>query len=215
MWCETQIKSKEKFEDVIFSDECTVQLENHSKLCFRKKNQPRALKQRAKHPVKVHLWGGISCRGATRIIMFTGNMNAIRYGKILEEGLVPFVRACFPAGHRFQQDNDPKHSSRYINRLLKFHDIYWWKTPAESPDLNPIENCWGSLKQFLRSTYKPKNLDELMNGIEEFWQTLTPEVCTRYIRHLHKVMPKVIEEDGNPSGYWQLFTITAYIVSIV
>jgi len=40
-----------------------------------------------------------------------------------------------------------------------------------------------------------------MNGIEEFWQTLTPEVCTRYIRHLHKVMPKVIEEDGNPSGY--------------
>jgi len=39
--------------------------------------------------------------------MFTGNMKAIRNGKILEESLVPFVRACFPAGHRFQQDNDP------------------------------------------------------------------------------------------------------------
>jgi len=92
-------KNKEKFEDVIFSDKCTVQLENQSKLCFREKNQPWALKQCAKHPVKVHLWGGISCRGATRKIMFTGNMNAIRYGKILEEFLVPFVRACFPAGH--------------------------------------------------------------------------------------------------------------------
>jgi len=31
-----------------------------------------------------------------------------------------------------------------------------------------------------------------MNGIEEFWQTLMPEVCTRYIMHLHKVMPKII-----------------------
>jgi len=65
-------------------------------------------------------------------------------------------------------------------------------------NLRPIENCWGSLKQFLRSTYKPKNFEELMNGIEELWQTFTPEVCTRYIR---QVMPKVIEEDGNPSGY--------------
>ena len=58
----------------------------------------------------------------------------------------------------------------------------------------------GSLKQFLRSSYKPTNLQQLMNGIEEFWQSLTSEVCRKYIQHLHKVMPKVVEVDGNPSG---------------
>lgn len=182
-------------------DECTVQLDHHGRLCFRKEKEPRALKQRPKHPAKVHIWGGISTRGATKIIMFSGIMNAIKYGKIIEAGLVPFVRASFPDGHRLQQDNDPKHSSKYIRRLFKFHGIYWWKTPPESPDLNPIENCWGSLKQYLRSSYKPTNLDELMNGIEEFWQTLTPDVCKKYISHLQKVMPKVVEVDGNPSGY--------------
>ena len=68
-------------------------------------------------------------------------------------------------------------------------------------DLNPIENVWGSLKQYLRNVYKPKNLDELKEGIQQFWVTLTPEVCTRYIQHLTKVIPKVIEEEGGPSGY--------------
>ena len=122
-------------------------------------------------------------------------------GKIVEAGLVPFVRASFPDGHRLQQDNDPKHSSKYIRHLFKFHGIYWWKTPPESPDLNPIENYWGSLKQYLRSLYKPTNLEELLNGIEEFWQTLIPDVCKKYISHLQKVMPKVVQVDGNPSGY--------------
>ena len=78
---------------------------------------------------------------------------------------------------------------------------YWWPTPPESPDLNPIENIWGSLKQYLRNTYKPKNLVQLKEGIQQFWLTLTPEVCKRYIMHLKKVMPKVIEEGGGPSRY--------------
>ena len=200
-WCQQQLDNDERFYDVIFTDECTVQLDHHGRLCFRKEKERRILKQRAKHPAKIHIWGGISMREATRLIMFKGNMNAIKYGKIVEAGLVPFIRTVYPDGHRLQQDNDPRHRSNYIKRLFKFHDIYWWKTPAESPDLNPVENCWGSLKQYLRTTYKPTNTEELMNGIEEFWNSLTPEVCIKYIRHLHTVIPKVITVDGNPSGY--------------
>jgi len=151
--------------------------------------------------VKIHIWGGISLRGATKIIMFTGNMNAIRLGQIFEAGLLPFIREVFPDGHRLYQDNDPKHSSNYINDFFEEHEVDWWVSPPESPDLNPIENIWGSMKQYLRNHFKPKNFSELKEGIQQFWQTLTPEVCSRYIRHLHRVMPKVVEVDGNPSGY--------------
>ena len=77
-WCQQQLNDEEQFENVLFTDECTVQLDHHSRLCFKKQKQPRVLKQRPKHPAKVHIWGGISVRGATRIIIFTGNMNAIR-----------------------------------------------------------------------------------------------------------------------------------------
>ena len=200
-WCKEEIKSKDNFADIIFSDECTVQLEQHGRLCFRKKKQPRKLKPRPKHPPKLHIWGAISFHGASQIVMFTGNMDAHRYEQILERSLVPFIQDCYPSGHRFQQDNDPKHTSNHIDDYFESRHINWWRTPPESPDLNPIENVWGSLKQYLRNTYKPKNLTELKSGIEQFWQSLTPEVCKRYINHLNKVIPKVIQVDGNPSGY--------------
>ena len=72
---------------------------------------------------------------------------------------------------------------------------------AELPDLNPIENVWGSMKQYLRTAYKPKILEELRAGIERFWVTLTPEICKCYNGHLQQVMPKIVELQGEPSGY--------------
>ena len=195
------MRSKDTFSDIIFSDECTVQLEQHGRICFRKRLQPRKLKQRPKHPPKLHIWGGISARGATQLVMFKGIMIADRYQKILEKSLIPFIESCYPDHHRLQQDNDPKHTSHQIENFFEAKGINWWRTPPESPDLNPVENVWGSLKQYLRVYYKPKNLTELQEGIEQFWQTLTPNVCQRYISHLHKVIPEVIKVNGEPSGY--------------
>ena len=201
MWCKQQLRSKEEFSDVIFTDECTVQLEQHSRICFRKRFHPRILKQRAKHPIKLHIWGGISAKGATRLVMFTGIMNAQRLGAVYEAGLLPFIQDRFPHTHRLYQDNDPKHSSKFIENFLKQKGVNWWYTPPESPDINPIELVWGSLKQYLRNHYKPKKLEELKTGIEQFWLTLTPDRCRKYISHLKRVIPKIVQVGGGPSGY--------------
>jgi len=90
---------------------------------------------------------------------------------------LPFITEKFSGGHRLFHDNDPKHSSHYIEEFFKRNNVNWYPTPPESPDLNPIENVWGSMKQYLRIHYKPKNLQELKDGIQHFWLTLTPEVC--------------------------------------
>ena len=91
-----------------------MQLEQHSR--FRKRLQPRLLKQWAKHPVEVHNCGGISARSATNIVMLTGIMDAQQLSTVLEADLLPFLRIHYTAGHRLQQDNDPKHA----NRLRRF-----------------------------------------------------------------------------------------------
>ena len=136
----------ETFEDVVWSDETSVQLETHRRFhCYNKGQKPR-YKPRPKHPVKVHVWAGISCRGATGVCIFQGIMDAPLYTQILEEYLVPFIKDVYPDGHKFMQDNDPKHTSRHAQAFFAENSINWWKTPPESPDANPIENLWHELK---------------------------------------------------------------------
>ena len=200
-WCQQMLNDKETFDNVIFSDESSVQLDHHGRLCFRKVGHPRKLKPKPKHPPKVHVWAGISKRGATAIVIFTGTLTSTRYCDILQDALLPFITNVFPDGHRYQQDNDPKHTSNYTKDYLAKHSVNWWKTPAESPDLNPIENVWGSMKYFLRHQYKPTNISSLQAGIKQFWMSMTPNVCRRYIDHLQKVIPKVVEVSGAASGY--------------
>ncbi len=176
-------------------------MERHSKRCYRKKGQPKALKPKPKHPLKVHLWGGISCRGATKLVIFTGILVATRLIKIFDASLLPFVQSVYPESHRLMQDIDPKHSSKLGKKFLIDNGIHWWKTPPESPDLNPIENVWGSMKTYLRDNVKPHNQETLIGGIRDFWKMLTPDVCRKYVGHLKKVVPKVMEEKGGLSGF--------------
>ena len=136
----------------------------------------------AKHPVKVHVWGGISWKGRTPIVIFEGIMNAEGFEKIHREGLLPFLRDTYPAGHRLMQDNDPKHTSKRVVKFLQEEGVNWWETPPDSPDCNPVENPWHELKEF-------------------FWETVGVAKCRKYIKHLRQVIPRVIELNGVPTGY--------------
>ena len=128
-------------------------------------------------------------------------MDAILYVQILDQALIPFLEHVYPDGHRFMQDNDPKHTSRVAKTYFREKSINWWTTPAESPDLNPIENLWHELKEYVRREVKPTTKEELVRGIMQFWTTVTAEKCRKYIRHLHKVIPRVIELNGAATGY--------------
>lgn len=94
-----------------------------------------------------------------------------------------------------------KHTSNYAIDFLQRKNVNWWKTPAESPDLNPIENMWHELKEFNRREVNLQTKDELVAGIIKFWGTVTVEKCQKYINHLKKVIPKVIELNGAATGY--------------
>ena len=40
IWFKEQLETKEDFANIVFTDECTVQLEHHSHICFRKSCSP-------------------------------------------------------------------------------------------------------------------------------------------------------------------------------
>lgn len=49
--------------DTIYTDETTVQIETHRRTCCYKRGRKPCYKPKPKHPVKVHVWAGISHRG--------------------------------------------------------------------------------------------------------------------------------------------------------
>ena len=139
--------------------------------------------------------------GPLVFVFFEGIMDRFLYVDVLTKTLVPVIEKVYPDGHRLMADNDPKHTSIYARDWLVENGIYWWRTPAESPDLNPIENLWHELKEYIRREAKPKTKDELVTGIKAFWRTVTKDKCQKYIGHLKKVIPKVKELKGDATGY--------------
>ena len=71
------------------------------------------------------------------------------------------------------QDNDPKHTSRHIQAFYEEEGVNWWKTSAESPDCNPIENLWHELKEYIRREVKPSTKSELKRVFIDSGSVLT------------------------------------------
>ncbi len=186
--------TNDDFDNVIYTDETSIEMEAHKRFCCCKQGQ--APKSKPKHPLKVHVLAGISRSGATRICIFEGIMDRHLYIDILDKTLKPFIQKAYPNGHRLMVDNDPKHTSHDACAWLSNNGINWWRTPAESPDTNPIENLWHELKEFIRREVKPRTKVELIEGIKLFWTKVTVAKCNKYIIHLKKVIPKVIELNG-------------------
>lgn len=73
--------------------------------------------------------------------------------------------------------------------------------PGNSPDLNPIENCWFMIGRKITDK-KPRSLRELQETIVHVWHH---EMNLDYIRKLIDSMPArveaVIKAKGGPTKY--------------
>ncbi len=100
----------------------------------------------------------------------------------------------------FQQDLAPAHTAKGTKSWFNDHGVTVLDWPANSPDLNPIENLWGIVKRKMRDT-RPNNADELKATVKETWASIPPQQCHKLITSMPRRNEAVIKAKGAPTKY--------------
>ena len=140
--------------------------------------------------------------GHVRLVQ--GNLNAEQYVEILQENLVPSIdgMGLDPGNVIFQQDNDPKHTSRCAQRHLQGTGFEVMRWPPQSPDLNPIENVWGELKRRLADhDDPPSGVRELWERVKKQWANIPASVCRTQVDNMPARMKAVLKARGGNTKY--------------
>jgi len=144
------------------------------------------------------LWDGIE------YATIEGNMDAELYCAILEDELQQSLDYHDKSSSDiiFQQDNNPKHRSKWADNWLKEHGFDVMKWPAQSPDLNPIVHLWWYLKRRLDEyEHPPSSQHQLWEHCEVEWEKIPKEVCQNLIMSMPKRVAAVLEAKGRHTKY--------------
>ncbi len=100
----------------------------------------------------------------------------------------------------FQQEFAPPHTAKGTKSWFNDHGVTVLDWPANSPDLNPIDNLWGIVKRKMRDT-RPNNADDPKAAIKATWVSITPDQCHRLIASMPRHIDAVIHAKGGPTKY--------------
>ena len=220
----------EDWKKVIFSDKCLMRVgvDLHRQCVIRPTGA--ALEECYLLPtfksgrVTIMIWACFSGeRNGPILVLKQGGISSDEYEEILYEGLLSMVEDILKAPQDFDtitvadentflfmHDNAPYHKTAAIMELLRENNIPVMIWPAQSPDLNPIENLWHDLKYHFylkfRALYSsPSSSQDAFEKyralIQECWAEQNQELIQSLIQFMPKCCQAVIDAKGSHIKY--------------
>ena len=201
-WCRIHSSwSNETWSKVIFSDECPLYLNSKSR-CYVRRSVGQRLVHKYLHRTQkfspfVMAWGAIRNDGRRILIRCIGNVDSVEYQRILRRAKAQI----YSTRYIFQHDGAPAHRSASTGNFLRNEGILVLSNwPAQSPDLNIIDNLWATLKRELYKI-KCKNLDELFAAAEDIWNNIPLSSVQELYNSLPRRMNAVVLKKGGSTKY--------------
>ena len=195
----------EQWKNVLWTDESKFEVfGSHRRIFVRRSRSEKMIPQCVVPTVKygggsIMVWGCFSGHGIGDFVKINGIMKKEHYKKILVQNAIPSGLRTIGRGFIFQQDNDPKHTSRLCKDYLEKKEadktiinMFW---PPQSPDLNPIELLWEELDRKIR-TACPSSAAELWQQLQHAWTSLQQNTINKLIERMPRLVKKVIKTKG-------------------
>ena len=174
--------------------------------------------------VTIMIWACFSGeRNGPILVLEQGGIGSEEYEEVLYEGLIPMIEDILEAPQDsdtitvadentflFMHDNAPCHKTASVTELLRENNIPVMVWPAQSPDLNPIENLWRDLKhrfylKFRASMSSPSSSQDAFEKysalIKECWAEQNTELVQSLIESMPRRCQVVIDAKGGHTKY--------------
>jgi hypothetical protein len=180
LWCRARVGwSTDQWRKVLWSDESPFVLRYNKKTrVWRTANEkyaPWCTSASVKHDKKIMVWGCFAAHGVGNLYQVNGIMVKEQYQNIL-------------------------HTAKIIKAWFTEYEIPKLDWPAQSPDLNPIENLWSILDSRVKNrTCNSEN--ELFQVLQTAWNELPVDLLTKLVDSMPHRCRAVIDANGNATKY--------------
>lgn len=118
------------------------------------------------------VFGALNAKGAYTVTKISPKVNSRKYLSFLKRLCKHHPRLCIIV------DNATWHTTKAVTKFLKAAAIKCIRLPPYSPELNPIEQYWKNIKQWL-ATRKWSTLKELLRELKIALRrkSLIPKIC--------------------------------------
>ena len=123
-------------------------------------------------------------------------MNSVRYVATLRKAL----QLLKEDGLKLLHDRSRVHTSKMTTMFLQKEKVKSEVIPGNSPDVMPIENLFGRIKQILNSR-PTRTITQLKREVMKAWREMSDDYLWELCNSMPSRVREVIKQKGYPTKY--------------